>query len=115
MRKLPKGPLKVIHVNRRAIGENETRVRSTLGGMPRRLVPPITISTALGKTEAFSVRIKGETRLRYDITRFPLKTDYGTADVRCWIETNDAIDYADTPDEMADPTEDTAPEAEQKD
>lgn len=105
MKRLPKGPLKVIHINRKAIGENETRARATLGGEPRRLVPVVSVWTKLGKIEGFGVRIKGEVRLRYEITRFPQSYEFGTPDVRCWIETTDAVDVEETVGELTSTTE----------
>ena len=106
MTKLPKGSLKVIHVNRKAIGENEERARATMG-TPRRLVPTFTIWSLKGKKtvkhEAFGFRVIGEVRGAYDITRFPPGYQYGTPDVRVWLETTDAVELADEPGELNQP------------
>ena len=101
MTKLPKGPLKVIHINRRAIGENETRSRATLTE-PRRLIPPISVWTKAGKVEGFGLRVKGEVRLRYDVMRFTPGFEFGTPDIRVWIETESAVEIADKAGEFDD-------------
>jgi len=95
MTKLPKGPLKVIHINRRAVSENETRARVSVPGPHHTFVPPIIVRTKTGRVEGFGLRLKGEVRLCYDLTRFTPGYEYGTPDVRVWIETNDAIEVAD--------------------
>ena len=109
MTKLPKGSLKVIHINRRAISENEERSRATVG-TPRRLVPPVTVWSVKGKktvkAEGFGVCINGEVRLSYDINRFPPGHLYGTPDVRVWLETEDAVELADEPGELNQPKQD---------
>lgn len=107
MKRIPKGPLKVIHVNRKAIGENETRSRAVLGGEPRRLVPVVTVWTPLGKVDGFAIRIKGEVRLNYDVTRFTPGFEYGSPDVRCWIETHDAVEIAEKAGEFNDDADTT--------
>lgn len=99
MKKLPKGPLKVIEMHPLAVIENERRSR-VAGTPPRRLKPTYSVRTERGVVEGYGVRINGEVRGRYETTKFPHNARLGHHTVRQWFETHDAVEVATEPGEL---------------